>query len=57
LKKHSLNVKKRIHRDIVIDMNPIDKVPSRVVNGFIFFKNDRFVKITTTKNRKLNDRF
>ena len=41
----------------MIDMSPIDKVPSRDVNGFIFLKNDRFVKITTMKNRKLNDRF
>ena len=29
----------------------------RDVNVFIFQKNDRFVMITTTKNRKRNDRF
>ena len=30
---------------------------TRNINVFIFYKNDRFVKKATMKNRKQNDRF
>ena len=41
-------------------MNIVDEMVGivvRVVNVFIFFKNDRFVMKTTTKIEKRNDRF
>ena len=52
----SLKFKDRVYG--TIDSIAYISVPAnRVVNVFIFFKNDRFVMKTTTKIEKRNDRF
>ena len=57
---HSLNSDKllfKINDICIIKRFKKERTVSRDVNIFIFFKNDRFVMKTTTKNRIRSDRF